>query len=88
MGVVAGTQVVEGDSPWPTDALGHILPGHLQVHTSWVAPFLLMDIEECPHFSLSKGCDMQLAFTILIKFWIHSTWIQEDNGARDVHQDK
>lgn len=53
--VVARAQVVEGDSPWPADALRHILTGHLQVHASRVAPFLLVNIEERPHLRLSKS---------------------------------
>jgi hypothetical protein len=50
--VVAVGQVVKGHSSRSTDALCHVLPSHLEVDTSCVAPFLLMNIEECPDLSL------------------------------------
>lgn len=52
VGVVAVAQVVEGHGSGSTDALGHVLPGHLEVDASCVAPFLLVHIEERPYLSL------------------------------------
>jgi hypothetical protein len=50
--VVAWTQVIESNSPWASNTFCHILPGHFQMNTSRVASFLLVDIKECPQFSL------------------------------------
>lgn len=52
VGVIAGAQVLKQQIIRPTNALGHVLTGHFQMHSSGVGPLLLMDIEERPQLSL------------------------------------
>ena len=52
--VVTRAQIIKCDSPWPTDALSHVLTSHLQMNPTRVASFLLVHVEECSHLSLSN----------------------------------
>ena len=52
VGVVARVEVVEGDRHGTANALRHILPCHLQVHSTRMAPLLLVHVEEGPQLRL------------------------------------